>query len=140
MKTYVFNLYIMAINIGEKIKARAKQMRIGPTELGKMINTSKQNIYGIYKRKAVDTEILRKLSAALEYDFFELYRLSDEGTKNSAISGKQEKGIQKSVSFKEYQKLKADFENLKEARKRQAEIKRWVRSKKMELINKKENI
>lgn len=104
----------MAINIGEKIKARAKQMRIGPTELGKMINTSKQNIYGIYKRKAVDTEILRKLSAALEYDFFELYRLSDEGTKNSAISGKQEKGIQKSVSFKEYQKLKADFENLKE--------------------------
>jgi len=104
----------MAINIGEKIKLRAKQLRIGPTELGKMINTSKQNIYGIYKRKTVDTETLRKLSAALDYDFFELYRINTETSKLLDPQIKYEKGSQKSVSLKDYQKLKADFDNLKE--------------------------
>jgi hypothetical protein len=104
----------MAINIGEKIKLRAKQLRIGPTELGKMINTSKQNIYGIYKRKTVDTETLRKLSTALEYDFFEFYRINEESGKNSTSQAKGEKGNQKTVPFKDYQKLKADFDNLKE--------------------------
>lgn len=104
----------MAINIGEKIKSRAKQLRIGPTELGKLINTSKQNIYGIYKRKTVDTETLRKLSTALEYDFFELYRLNTENTKIADPPSKYDKTTQKFVNLKEYQKLKAEFDNLKE--------------------------
>lgn len=63
----------MALNIGEKIKQRAKELRIGPTELGKMINTSKQNVYGIYKRKSIDTDLLRKISKALNCDFFRYY-------------------------------------------------------------------
>jgi len=63
----------MSVHIGEKIKQRAKQLRIGPTELGKMVNTSKQNIYGIYKRKSVDAELLKKISKALDYDFFQHY-------------------------------------------------------------------
>ena len=104
----------MAINIGEKIKSRAKQLRIGPTELGKLINTSKQNIYGIYKRKTVDTETLRKLSNALEYDFFELYRINSEVIKFADPQTKYEKAAQKTVPAKDYQKLKAEFENLKE--------------------------
>lgn len=60
----------MEFHIGELIKKRAKERRIGPTELGKLINTSKQNVYGIFKRQSIDTELLRKLSEALEYDFF----------------------------------------------------------------------
>lgn len=63
----------MALHIGEKIKARAKELRIGPTELASMINTSKQNVYGIYKRKTVDSELLRKISLALKFDFFASY-------------------------------------------------------------------
>lgn len=105
----------MAFNIGEKVKARAKQLRIGPTELGKMINTSKQNIYGIYKRKSLDTETLRKLSAALDYDFFEFYRLNEEGTRIAVDpAARYERGLPKTVPYKEYQKLKADYDNLKE--------------------------
>lgn len=103
----------MAINIGEKVKLRAKQLRIGPTELGKMINTSKQNIYGIYKRKSIDTETLRKLSTALDYDFFEYYRHSEEITKINDPVGVYEKA-NKTVSLKEYQKVKAELDNLKE--------------------------
>ena len=60
----------MAIHIGEKIKERAKDLRVGPTELGKLINTSKQNIYTIYKRRSLDAELLKKISAALKFDFF----------------------------------------------------------------------
>lgn len=104
----------MAINIGEKVKLRAKQLRIGPTELGKLINTSKQNVYGMYKRKSLDTETLSKLSAALEYDFFEYYRINDDLVKTNEPTTKYERGLQKTVPLKEYQKLKADFDNLKE--------------------------
>src|SRR6266704_172498 len=63
----------MALHIGEKIKARAKELRIGPTELAGMINTSKQNVYGIYKRKTLDSELLRKISLVLKFDFFSAY-------------------------------------------------------------------
>jgi len=61
---------MMHIHIGEKIKARANELRIGPTELAKMINTSKQNVYGIYKRESIDTELLQTISRALKLDFF----------------------------------------------------------------------
>ena len=64
----------MSVHIGEKIKIRARELRIGPTELGKLINTSKQNIYGIFKRKTVDTWLLQKLSDALEFNFFTYYQ------------------------------------------------------------------
>lgn len=108
------NFVAMAINIGEKIKQRAKHLRIGPTELGKLINTSKQNIYGIYKRKSLDTDTLYKLSKVLELDFFEYYRNEDLSSSLSDPSAKYEKPNQKTVSFKEYQKLKNEFDNLKE--------------------------
>jgi transcriptional regulator with XRE-family HTH domain len=60
----------MKVNIGEKIKNRAIELRIGTTELAKIVNTSKQNIYGIYKRESIDSALLYKLSKALKYDFF----------------------------------------------------------------------
>ena len=51
---------------------------MGATELGKLINTSKQNIYGIFKRRTIDTGLLKKLSQALDYDFFTLYTAGTE--------------------------------------------------------------
>lgn len=63
----------MEIHIGEIIKNKARELRIGPTELGEKINTSKQNVYGIYKRKSIDTDLLRKISNALGHNFFTYY-------------------------------------------------------------------
>ncbi len=107
------NFVGMAINIGERIRLRAKELRIGPTELGKLINTSKQNVYGIYKRKSIDTEMLRKLSKALNCDFFQYYHNENLSFANETIPtyGKKGKGV---VSTEEYQKLKKEFENLRE--------------------------
>ncbi len=63
----------MKIHIGEKIKERSKELRIGPTELAKIVSTSKQNIYGIFKRESIDTSLLQKFCKALNYDFFTFY-------------------------------------------------------------------
>ncbi|MES2591750.1 MAG: hypothetical protein V4608_07690 [Bacteroidota bacterium] len=63
----------MKIHIGEKIKVQAKTLRIGTTELAKSINTSKQNIYGIFKRESIDTALLQKFSKVLNYDFFTFF-------------------------------------------------------------------
>lgn len=103
----------MALNIGEKVRQRAKELRIGPTELGKMINTSKQNVYGIFRRKSLDTELLRKLSKALNYDFFQYY-INDsltfigEGSPTYGKKGRQAAGAD------EIQKLKKELEDLRE--------------------------
>lgn len=60
----------MEFHIGELIRLRAKSLRIGPTELGLKIETSKQNVYGIFKRRSIDTELLSKICKALDFDFF----------------------------------------------------------------------
>lgn len=61
------------LHIGKVIATKAKELRIGPTELGEMIGTSKQNVYSIYRRNSIDAELLQKISEALGYNFFQLY-------------------------------------------------------------------
>lgn len=106
------------VHIGEKIKARAKELRIGPTELGNLINTSKQNIYTIYKRKSLDSELLRKISMVLRYDFFLHY--IPEGKWNEAQSGYFTRkdfiklSFQLEKSQKENENLKKEMEILKD--------------------------
>ena len=67
------------VNIGQEIKKRAKEMRIGATELATLISTSRQNVYGIFGRKSLDTRLLEKFAVALEYNFFRLYTHLDQG-------------------------------------------------------------
>lgn len=66
----------MDVHIGSLIKARAKTLRIGPTELGVRIDSSKQNVYGIFKRDSIDSQLLHRISLALKHDFFQY--LSDQ--------------------------------------------------------------
>ena len=61
------------IHIGEKIRLKAKELKIGPTEIGRRIDSTKQNVLGIFKRESVDTNLLKKISIALHYDFFTYY-------------------------------------------------------------------
>ena len=103
----------MAIHIGEKIKQRAKELRMGPTELGELISTSKQNIYGIYKRKSLDSEMLRKLSKVLDFDFFQYYHteINSVVAEPNASYGKKNKQV---VSMEEFQKTKKELEDMRE--------------------------
>lgn len=64
----------MKVHIGKKIKERAEALRMKPTELAAKINTSKQNLYGIYKRQSIDSDLLHVISKALDFDFFTIYQ------------------------------------------------------------------
>ena len=73
LNLHLYNMSKTTIHIGDKIKQKAKELRIGPTELGRLINTSKQNVYGIFKRKSIDTDLLRRISKVMNHDFFQYY-------------------------------------------------------------------
>ncbi|MCB9234467.1 MAG: hypothetical protein H6581_22625 [Bacteroidia bacterium] len=87
------------MHIGEKIKLRSKELRIGPTELGEMINTSKQNIYGIFRRENLDTSLLRAISLALEFNFFELLARELEGSLPSEPLREELKALEREMEY-----------------------------------------
>jgi len=62
-----------ANSIGEFVKVIAESKNLKPSDLGKKINTSKQNISDIYKRNTIDSELLLTLSKALDYNLFSYY-------------------------------------------------------------------
>jgi hypothetical protein len=102
------------MHIGEKVEARARELRIGATELARLIKTSKQNIYGIYKRSSMDTELLQNLSRVLEFDFFAYY--SQGGASQvDAYSIPYKKGKKApSLSESELERLREDYRQLQE--------------------------
>ena len=63
----------MSIHIGQLIKEKVTEKRLSQEALGKMINTTKQNVGNIYKRRSIDTQLLLKLCTVLEFDFFEAF-------------------------------------------------------------------
>lgn len=112
------------MRIGEKVEARAKELRIGPTELARKIRSSKQNVYNIFQRESIDTELLARLSKALNYDFFEYYRSTmfvyearppyGKGKKSRSSSSPVTAELELSILRKEHQTLREKYELLKE--------------------------
>jgi hypothetical protein len=101
------------MHIGERIQARAKELRMGPTELSKKIRTSKQNIFGIYKRDSINTALLQKLSKALEFDFFVYYGTTGSNLSNDP-KGTYSKGKKNRLSDDEILSLQKELTDLKE--------------------------
>lgn len=104
----------MAIHIGSKVQERARELRIGATELGKKINTTKQNIYGIFKRRSLDTDLLLKLSKALDQDFFLYYSKSVTVTEPKGEYLTKDKISSFEATKKENEALKKEIVELRE--------------------------
>ena len=105
----------MDFHIGELVKQRANELGIGPTRLAQMIGTSKQNVYGIFKRKTLDTGLLFKLSNALNCDFFLNYsKRLDIGQMQAIVDPEEVKAI------------RADLEKLAETERENTELKKEV--------------
>lgn len=79
----------MSIHIGKLIKEKAKSKRLSQEAIGKMINTTKQNVGNIFRRKSIDTDLLLKISEALEFNFFEYYYNEEplKSMRNERIKG-----------------------------------------------------
>jgi hypothetical protein len=60
----------MDLHIGELIKDKLKEQQISVIKFASLINTTRENVYGIFKRKSIDTDMLIKISITLKYNFF----------------------------------------------------------------------
>jgi len=65
------------IHIGQKIEEIVRLKRFPIVEFARKINTTRNNIYNIFSRESIDTELLRKIGEILEYDFFQLLSKSN---------------------------------------------------------------
>lgn len=65
-------------DIGKLIKKRLKERGLSNAEFARRINTHIRNVYDIFKRKSLDTELLTKIGDVLEYNFFQYYSMSDD--------------------------------------------------------------
>lgn len=58
------------LHIGELIRAEVRRQRFPVTVLAGRLCCDRTNIYKIFARQSIDTDLLRRISAALDHDFF----------------------------------------------------------------------
>jgi len=61
------------IHIGQLIKEQVKRKHLRVSQLSERLNVSKPNVYKIYLRSSIDTELLEKICVGLDYNFFSVY-------------------------------------------------------------------
>lgn len=61
------------IHIGKEIEKKIGEKKMTKTEFAKKIGTSKQNLNRILEKESIDTALLQKFGAALDFNFFTLY-------------------------------------------------------------------
>ena len=60
---------IQDIHIGKIIQDKLAEKSMTVTGLATKINRERTTVHDIFKRKSIDTELLREISIALDYDF-----------------------------------------------------------------------
>ena len=61
------------MHIGQAIKNRLREMGKSVVSFSRELPCSRANVYLIFDKSAIDTELLMRISLLLDYDFFELY-------------------------------------------------------------------
>lgn len=88
------------IHIGQQIKSVLDTKGISVTEFARRINKSRENIYSIFTRKSIDTNLLLNISEVLDYDFFKPFSKSYIQVENQLLIAKEENQM-----LKEYASL-----------------------------------
>ena len=94
------------VHIGEIIKRVVKEKGLSVTEFGKRISKHRRNVYDIFLRESVDTELLQKIGKVLEHDFFSYYYRG--GNKESLIIGDS------LANYKKNEKINSEYNQLAE--------------------------
>jgi transcriptional regulator with XRE-family HTH domain len=68
------------VHIGKKIKSQLTVRKISVLDFAKKINTNRNNVYNIFTRQSIDTELLYKICIILNHDFFQYYKPMGEVT------------------------------------------------------------
>ena len=61
------------IHIGQLIEAELIRQERTISWFAKKLCCDRTNVYSIFKRQSIDTELLLRISITLHYDFFALY-------------------------------------------------------------------
>ncbi|MBR4389165.1 MAG: XRE family transcriptional regulator [Prevotella sp.] len=59
--------------IGEAIQQELHSQERSVAWFARKLNCNRQNVYDIFKRRTIDTELLMRISKVLNKNFFELY-------------------------------------------------------------------
>ena len=58
------------VKIGNVIRDKVKERGFSNAEFARRINKHIRNVYDIYQRDSIDTELLSKISSVLNFNFF----------------------------------------------------------------------
>jgi hypothetical protein len=72
----------MRLHIGKEIEQRYKESGIKLSEFARRLSTSPRNVYAIFDRNDIKTDLLQRISEVLNYNFFSLYQPSSPGQLN----------------------------------------------------------
>lgn len=61
------------IHIGNIIRIKLIENNISITEFAKMLCCDRRNVYDIFERKSIDTDLLFRISLIVHEDLFEIY-------------------------------------------------------------------
>lgn len=100
------------LHIGKLIKAKVEASGMSKSEFARRIKTTPQNAFGIFKRKSIDTDMLQRISTALNYNFFDHYQLGGTLSRDLQEPGKDYKKTSSACEERLEQSLK-EIEYLK---------------------------
>ena len=63
----------MDIHIGQLIKQQMEEQNKTVSWFARELSYCRTNVYKIYEKKSIDTDLLLRISALLKYDFFSIY-------------------------------------------------------------------
>jgi hypothetical protein len=75
------------VHIGQKLKEKLRQDGKSVVWLARELGCHRTNIYNLFEKHSIDTQLLMRISTIMRYNFFDL--LSDET--NDRIDKKQSK-------------------------------------------------
>ena len=61
------------VHIGEEIRKELHRQERTISWFARKLFCNRSNVYDIFKRKSIDTDLLMRISNILEYDFFSYY-------------------------------------------------------------------
>ncbi len=61
------------MHIGKLIKQKVEERHKTVVWLARELSCHRSNVYKIYEKSSIDTDVLLRLSRILDYDFFSLY-------------------------------------------------------------------
>lgn len=85
---------IPTLHIGKMIEAELRRQKRTVTWFGRQLHCDRRNIYDIFRRASIDTDLLARISLILGHNFFKTMSDMIDGT-TSQIRGRQEADMQR---------------------------------------------